>query len=202
MAAIEGALFARQNYEPLLVSEELVDETLSRVVAVRQRRQRAQEARWRLQQEPQRVLDTAGVLGFLESIIGLTGSLSPAVQGKMTPAVMCRGGAVDGAAIAAVRKAAAEARASKEAGLLLARFGNPEPPIDPRSVAEWLGLVVVEQETQGCDGCVVMENDMAGILMNAAVSSEGRKRFTVAHELGHFSLHKQEISFCREPCMR
>ena len=196
--AIEGALFARQNYEPLLVSEQLVDETLSRVVAVRQRRQRAQEARCRLEQEPQRVLSTEGVIGFLESILGLTGSLSQSVQGKTAPAVMYRGGAVNGTAIAAVRNDMAEARASKEAGLLLARFGNPEPPIDPRRIAEWLGLVVVEREMQGCDGCVVIEGDMAGILVNAAVSSEGRKRFTVAHELGHFSLHKQEISFRRE----
>lgn len=196
--AIEGALFARQNYEPLLVSEELVDETLSRVTAVRQRRERAQEARRRLEQEPQRVLGAEEVLGFLESILGLTGSLSESVQGKTARAVMYRGGAVNRTTIAAVRSAVAEARASKEAGLLLARFGNPEPPIDPRSIAEWLGVVIVEEEVEGCDGCVVMENDMAGILVNAAISSEGRKRFTVAHELGHFSLHKQKISFRRE----
>jgi len=196
--AIEGALFARQNYEPLLVSEELVDETLSRIVAVRQRRQRAQEARRRLEQEPHRVLSTEGVLGFLESILGLTGSFSQSVQGKTAPAVMYRGGAVNETAIAAVRNDIAEARASKQAGLLLARFGNPEAPIDPRSIAEWLGLVVVEQEVVGCDGCVVMENDMAGILVNTAIRSEARKRFTVAHEIGHFSLHKQEIYFLRE----
>lgn len=196
--AIEGAFFARQNFDPLLVSEGIIEETLSRIMAVRERRQHAQAARHRLEQQVHSVLSADGILAFLESILDLSADLSRSVQGKPTPAVLYRGGGVSGPAIAAVRRAAAEAKAAERARLLLARFGKPVPPIHPRTIAEWLGVVVVEQEVEGCDGCVVMEGDVVGILVNAAIRSEGRKRFTLAHELGHFGLHKQDITFRRE----
>jgi hypothetical protein len=198
--ALEGVDFAMQNYPPLLASDELVERTVHRFTQVKERRRRSGEARSRFEQQRYPLLRAEGILDFLQSVFGVQLEIGRSLAGKPAPQVLLRGkgGHVDSALVTAIRNAAAERRAGEHAQLLLGRFGSPGPPIDPRSVAEWLGLVVIEQEVEGCDGCVVMEGDIAGILVNAAITSHGRKRFTVAHELGHYSLHNQHIAFRRE----
>lgn len=50
------------------------------------------------------------------------------------------------------------------------------------------------EELDGFDGMLAANNkrDKWMILYNSAVSSEGRKRFTVAHEFGHYLLHRHQ----------
>lgn len=83
------------------------------------------------------------------------------------------------------------ARADVAARQLLDKIGWAEPPVDPARIAEEiLGVVVVE---------VDMPPDMSGMLVREPARvvigvNEGhsgpRQRFTIAHELGHFHLHK------------
>lgn len=50
------------------------------------------------------------------------------------------------------------------------------------------------EDLQGFDGMLAVNKrrDKWMILYNSAVSSEGRKRFTVAHEFGHYLLHRHQ----------
>ncbi|MFG2803676.1 ImmA/IrrE family metallo-endopeptidase [Streptomyces pseudovenezuelae] len=82
------------------------------------------------------------------------------------------------------------ARSDAAARMLLAQFGIDEAPIDPRLIAEKLGVLVVPQD---------MPDDVSGMLMRRGdeqvigVNQQHhphRQRFTVAHELGHLKLHR------------
>lgn len=198
--AIEGITFVSRNYSPLLVSESLVEKTVSRFTQVAERRKRAEEARGRLAQQGQTALRAEGILPFLESVLAVRVARDQLPSREPAPAVLYRNieAGLQRGPIDALRAAMAERQATDHARLLLARFGASFPPVDPRQVAEWLGVLVIEQETEGCDGCVLMEGDAAGILVNTGIRSEARKRFTVAHELGHCDLHKERIAFQRE----
>ncbi|WP_406364409.1 ImmA/IrrE family metallo-endopeptidase [Streptomyces sp. NBC_00645] len=82
------------------------------------------------------------------------------------------------------------ARSDAEARALLAEFGIDEAPIDPVQLAEKLGVLIVPQE---------MPDDVSGMLLRRGDEQiigvnqkhhENRRRFTVAHELGHLRLHR------------
>lgn len=82
------------------------------------------------------------------------------------------------------------AKADAEAARLLERFGITEPEIDPTVLAEKLDVLVVPQE---------MADDVSGMLLRRGEEkvigvNQGharvRRRFTVAHELGHLLLHR------------
>ncbi len=63
-----------------------------------------------------------------------------------------------------------------------------------------LGLKVKEADLEGCDGVLVRAKGIArGIIaVKRTVRSEGRKRFTVAHEIGHYILPGHDGgSICR-----
>lgn len=62
-------------------------------------------------------------------------------------------------------------------------------PIDPRSIAAELGIVIWERELpENCDGCLMKVGGASGILINARILSETRRKFTIAHEIGHYLL--------------
>jgi Zn-dependent peptidase ImmA (M78 family) len=82
------------------------------------------------------------------------------------------------------------ARSDAAARTLLTQFGIDEAPIDPRLIAEKLGVLVVPQD---------MPDDVSGMLMRRGDEQvigvnqkhhDYRQRFTVAHELGHLKLHR------------
>ena len=70
-------------------------------------------------------------------------------------------------------------------------------PVYPRRIAGELGIVVWEREAEsGYDGYLISADGNWGIMVNRAIKSEARKRFTVAHELGHYYIdHHNEISY-------
>lgn len=61
-------------------------------------------------------------------------------------------------------------------------------PIDPFHIAGLRDIVVQENPSlsSGISGCLMKVGDNFGIIYSARFSSEGFKRFTVAHELGHY----------------
>ncbi|MBQ0850203.1 ImmA/IrrE family metallo-endopeptidase [Streptomyces sp. BH-SS-21] len=82
------------------------------------------------------------------------------------------------------------ARSDAAAKALLTQFGIDEAPINPALIAEKLGVLVVPQE---------MPDDVSGMLLRRGDEQvigvnqkhhENRRRFTVAHELGHLRLHR------------
>ena len=63
---------------------------------------------------------------------------------------------------------------------------------DLTAVAEKLNLSVREIELTGCDGALLRSSMGSGgfIAVNSSMRESGRKRFTVAHEIGHRVLHE------------
>lgn len=86
------------------------------------------------------------------------------------------------------------AQAEKSEGYLdiISRYVSQEP-VDVRNMARELGIRVVE-EKMGDDesGCIQKTDSGYKICVNKK-HSENRKRFTIAHELGHFMLHDELI---------
>lgn len=74
---------------------------------------------------------------------------------------------------------AAEALAAKKISAL---------PVDPFSIAKAEGIVCQRLTGSGVSGCLCGAGNEFGIFYSDAFASEGFRRFTVAHELGHYFL--------------
>jgi len=75
---------------------------------------------------------------------------------------------------------------------IIARFGITHPPVAVQTIAEQLGIAV---------RYVPLDDELSGMIFFrsapiVAINSlhhPNRQRFTLAHEIGHFELHLQEI---------
>lgn len=56
-------------------------------------------------------------------------------------------------------------------------------------IANFLGAVVIEEPMDSADGKIVRGKNRTLIIINSNIISEEKKRFTLAHEIGHFLLH-------------
>jgi Zn-dependent peptidase ImmA (M78 family) len=78
----------------------------------------------------------------------------------------------------------------RSASQLLRDSGLTEPPYEPSRVAAELGIPVHDRETPGVDGYVEHVDGKPTIVLNPA-APPARKRFTLAHELGHVMLMRE-----------
>lgn len=80
---------------------------------------------------------------------------------------------------------------------IAAAHGFTSFPVDPFTIAANENILVEakDPDRKGMSGCIVFTNDGAGIIYATDIRSEGFRRFTVAHELGHYFLegHPEEI---------
>lgn len=82
-------------------------------------------------------------------------------------------------------------RIKKEASTLISKFKITQPPIPIIEIAKQLSLDVLEYNFgDSASGVLVVENNIGTIGFNPS-DSEVRQRFTIAHELGHYILHKK-----------
>ena len=71
-----------------------------------------------------------------------------------------------------------------------------------RDIAMSLGAYVRERELHGCEARLVRKGSMGIISVNETIPEEGRKRFAIAHEIGHFILHTgTQLILCDEDDM-
>ena len=71
-----------------------------------------------------------------------------------------------------------------------------------RDIAMSLGALVRERELQGCEARLVRKGKIGIISVNGLIPEEGRKRFAIAHEIGHFILHTgTQLILCDEDDM-
>jgi hypothetical protein len=62
-----------------------------------------------------------------------------------------------------------------------------------------LGVFTRERILEGSEARLVRRGRNGIIAVNSAIREEGRKRFAIAHELGHFELHSNsQLVFCSE----
>lgn len=68
--------------------------------------------------------------------------------------------------------------------------------IELETIAWTCGLVVQYAPLNGCDARIVGKGDRGVLTVNSAQSS-ARRRFSLAHELGHWQLHRGRLMLCR-----
>lgn len=87
----------------------------------------------------------------------------------------------------------------KSANQLLQDSGILEPPVNPRKVALQLGIDIIDRNfTDDISGALMFKNGSHFIICNIN-HSENRKKFTIAHELGHYFLkHSHDQEFGRD----
>ncbi len=69
----------------------------------------------------------------------------------------------------------------------------PDPgSLDVFAIAFLRRVLVEEDRLEGAQGRLVIRGDRAKVRIDSSIPEEGRKRFVVAHELGHFEMHRQE----------
>jgi len=85
-------------------------------------------------------------------------------------------------------------RAEREAYRLLQELGIEKPPVSVRKIAQQLRVRVVAESLDDPELSAALYRDekQAVILVNAN-HSRTRQRFSIAHELGHFRLHRSPI---------
>lgn len=71
---------------------------------------------------------------------------------------------------------------------LLKAVGASEPPVSVVSIAHAIGVGVYRREMTSSSGVLRIDNGQPYIFTNAS-ESLARRRFTIAHELGHLMLH-------------
>lgn len=80
---------------------------------------------------------------------------------------------------------------------IAAEKGYSAFPIDPFAIAESEGIMIVPKpaDKKGVSGGIIFDEDVPSIFYATDIDNEGFKRFTVAHELGHYFLegHPEEI---------
>ena len=82
------------------------------------------------------------------------------------------------------------ARAESEATRLLAETAHSGPPINVEAIASHLRVQVVEEKLdRSVSGMLYRDGQHVVIGVNSAHSVR-RRRFTIAHEIGHLVLHK------------
>ena len=57
-------------------------------------------------------------------------------------------------------------------------------------IADYLGILVKESPMQGSEGRILMKGNSAIISINSGINHQGKKNFVLAHEIGHFLMHK------------
>ena len=82
---------------------------------------------------------------------------------------------------------------ARRAQELLTTLNVSSVPIYPRKIAREMGIFVQERAAEGgYDGYLMCADGVWGIMINGAIKSKARKRFTVAHELGHYCISRHE----------
>lgn len=79
---------------------------------------------------------------------------------------------------------------------LLLDLGVAEPSdIDIEAIAHVQGLQILYRPLDGCDALIMGAGDRGIITVNSHAAPQ-RKRFSIAHELGHWQFHRKRTTLC------
>jgi Zn-dependent peptidase ImmA (M78 family) len=79
--------------------------------------------------------------------------------------------------------------ARRSADLLISRQRIRRPAVDVHSIAEHLGMRITELNLgSDCSGLLITQPGLTPCIVVHQQHHEHRKRFTIAHEIGHFAL--------------
>jgi Zn-dependent peptidase ImmA (M78 family) len=57
-------------------------------------------------------------------------------------------------------------------------------------IANYLGAFIKEEKLDGSEGRIIISNKSAIITVNSSINYQPKRNFVVAHEIGHFRLHR------------
>lgn len=83
------------------------------------------------------------------------------------------------------------ARAARQAEALVEGLRITKAPVDVKAVAKHLGLRVVEDDLGDDISGALVSNPQGAVVLVQASHHEHRRRFTIAHEIGHHALRHQ-----------
>jgi Zn-dependent peptidase ImmA (M78 family) len=87
-------------------------------------------------------------------------------------------------------------KATGAAFRILRDLGFPHPrEIDLRDLAMDRNVLVREGDMKGAEGRLLRKKTSGIIHIRKGITPEGRRRFTIAHELGHWELHENYSQF-------
>lgn len=82
-------------------------------------------------------------------------------------------------------------KGARSAQRLLQECGLDEiTDMELEDLVAYRGILLVEQRMHNADGRIVHGNKRSIIKVNSGIQYPGRRRFTIAHELGHFEMHR------------
>lgn len=88
------------------------------------------------------------------------------------------------------------ALAERRARQILEDFGlSNVSDVDLRDLAFDLGLIVEARSIRGSEGRLIRRGKRAIAIVDAGITVRGKRRFVVAHELGHYELHSETPVF-------
>ncbi len=71
---------------------------------------------------------------------------------------------------------------------ILKDLGINTLPVNPYKIAKEFDIEVTEADTDNIEGCLLRIGQNTGIIINKNIENTGRKNFTIAHELGHYTI--------------
>jgi Zn-dependent peptidase ImmA (M78 family) len=198
--AAEGIELVANIGSEEFVSPSLLKMTQKKINALATQRKAALQGYEKYTRQPHpKILSGANAINLLADLLGIGAPALPSMIPKAIPTTLFRGAAgqrLQNSAIAKLQKRTIEENAAQAAANLLRRTGIMDVPIDLITLSEGLGILILEENLEDCDGCIIMHGGAAGIIVNKLIQNAGRKRFTLAHELGHFELHRHLSAWC------
>lgn len=83
-------------------------------------------------------------------------------------------------------------KAKIAAETLLKEYAITEPnEVELETVVKTEGVLLETKPIKGADGRIVFHGKRAVIVVSSQITHPGRRRFVIAHELGHFKMHKE-----------
>ncbi|WP_294347915.1 ImmA/IrrE family metallo-endopeptidase [uncultured Sphingobacterium sp.] len=68
-------------------------------------------------------------------------------------------------------------------------------------IASSLNIVIKEKTLAGAEGRILIKGDSGVITIDGSICSEGKRNFVLAHEIGHFLMHKDAVALFSETDM-
>lgn len=69
-------------------------------------------------------------------------------------------------------------------------------PVNVEIICKELGIKIKDNQPLDKDGYLICKNGKKTILISSRITNQHRRRFVIAHELGHFLLHRDQLYSC------
>lgn len=95
-------------------------------------------------------------------------------------------------------------KAIMKAHEVLNEFGIDEiGPVPVETIAVGLDLIVDSKSIDGAEGRLVRTSEKGMAVVDSKIQNPGKRRFVIAHELGHFLLHRdpERLAVCDEEAL-